>query len=612
MNKTLLKMIFMTFIALVFSACFEEGVKKSQERVIENENPDNQDSINSNKTKSDIDNATVKLVKEFDINSIAHQVANLSKDNYNEVVNIVTDKIKIHSVPNLKYISDLTDSRELTDQTRASTTNVCLHGGTYTLKKDLADRGSIVAKYFSGDEYNSIFNRCNIRGTIQNGNIFMRVDNFDRFDFSLSKDGDPMGKFITSYSGYTIETDSSLLSMDGSLIYEAWVDYSVPENSTLDNLTKIYRADNLEISAKSDKDISLIYNGKLEETNFQKKSDNKGLQYCTSIDFEVKILVQNEVVNRVNIKTGSDTICGDVVQTSSGVELIPTSGYIEIDIDGKKVKTNYLGDGTVENLYDENGDGIAEDISVNSSPENINEDNDSKKSVYRYKNVEGLDIVETTFFNESGNIDISEYIFPANSTILEYRSFYKSPFYPEELVDTIKESLTVNSSTIIDNQYGSTYTINDKTISILEYDENESGDTIKSRDVSIGRFYDIGSTLFEIKTEGSYKYQQANIYTEFYAVCKIDNRLNNFYHAKGFSYSGDIVSIRCDYKGSYTTVENGQNENKIINFTSYEYLKKGVGSIATIDEGCIQDGSFFMNNTPDCEKNSYDYEFLVE
>lgn len=242
---------------------------------------------------------------------------------------------------------------------------------------------------------------------------------------------------------------------------------------------------------------------------------------------------------------------------------------------------------------------------------------------YTYTTDQG-NVVETVHINSVGSIDLKDYVFPPQSGILNYRTFSTSAFslgQPEQ-VGSESATVTVDGNNILLNDEDgdrTDFTIESDRIAITNYETEEGTEQI-IRNGAVGRLYNVGDTMYEMQTSGENVYTYGDI-TSTVVVdinygCSVVEKLNSF-SQKGFSYSGEIIRVKCDMEGSISSStvggSNGTETSAVpINATQYTYFEKGVGEIASIDEDCIPAGSAFADNTPGCTVNQYDYRFLIE
>ncbi len=242
---------------------------------------------------------------------------------------------------------------------------------------------------------------------------------------------------------------------------------------------------------------------------------------------------------------------------------------------------------------------------------------------YTYES-EGGTVIETPFINSVGSLDAKDYILPAQSTQLNYRTFSKSAFAPDlpEFEDTESEIYTVNGNDIrLEEEYGRTdFTIESDRIRIIDYETDDNDELQQTRDGAIGRLYNVGDQVYKTEVSGessnTFNGVTSTYTSNFNFSCSIADKLSSF-SQNVFSYSGEIIKLKCDMVGSISVASTGgssgpETNTTQINQTQYIYSKKGVGEIATIDENCVPSGSVFGNNTPGCTVNDYDNRFLVE
>ncbi len=238
---------------------------------------------------------------------------------------------------------------------------------------------------------------------------------------------------------------------------------------------------------------------------------------------------------------------------------------------------------------------------------------------YTYTSGEGIVVTETPFINTVGSIDLADY-FPSQTTTLNYTTFSKSSFTPDqpEFEDTESVTVTVTENTVSEvEEYGKTdFVIEADRIRVQNFDEDLNGDLQIERDAAFGRLYNVGNQIYKTKVVGDSTNTFEGITTttvsDFDTNCILAEALNTF-SQKGFDYSGDIIKIKCDFVGTISIVTTGTEELNIdVNETSYTYLKKGVGEIADTQDNCVPEGGILGNNTAGCTVNDYEYRFLIE
>jgi len=151
----------------------------------------------------------------------------------------------------------------------------------------------------------------------------------------------------------------------------------------------------------------------------------------------------------------------------------------------------------------------------------------------------------------------------------------------------------------------------------VSFEKDDEDNLQKQVDGAIGRFFDVGDAVSKTEITGTVEYtfgvNSSSIVYDLEQNCLLDEVMTSF-SQKGFSYSGDIIKLRCDFSGTMTSSNSLEEGVTVIsiNETNFAYYEKGVGQIASIQDDCVPADSFFGNNTPGCEVNQYDYSFLNE
>lgn len=247
---------------------------------------------------------------------------------------------------------------------------------------------------------------------------------------------------------------------------------------------------------------------------------------------------------------------------------------------------------------------------------------------YTYIN-NGITTIETPHINNIGTIDLKDYLNPPISTQLRYLDHSKYTVFDPSFEETVTPEIndvTVNGNIITnveDNEDGSTvFNIQADRIKVENFEEDGNGQVVKNRDTFVGRLYTPGNIFYEASTFGSNEFQSPDntIFTseiDLKQTCFIQEKLNNYSYEtdlQTYSYSGDILKIKCTTIGKFIFTNSNEPEPTInnINMSDFTYLKKGVGVIAEIEDNCITAGQALPNNTAGCEVNSYSHKFFVE
>lgn len=249
-------------------------------------------------------------------------------------------------------------------------------------------------------------------------------------------------------------------------------------------------------------------------------------------------------------------------------------------------------------------------------------DGDVEDLTYTYIK-DGFTFTETPYINKTGSIDLKDYLSPTKSTELRYIEYSKSHFLPsdqEESAEPGFNDVTLSGNQITYKESGSDkteFTIQEDRIKVVEYEEDGNGNFIKERDSFLGRLYNPGNNLYKSDITGSNTVQSGtDNFTydmDFHQLCIIEEKLNAF-SQRTYSYTGDIIKVKCTTTGTWTETDNTASETTThpINDSENIYLKKGVGVIAEIENSCVPEGQIFANNTTGCTVNDYTHKFFVE
>jgi len=192
-----------------------------------------------------------------------------------------------------------------------------------------------------------------------------------------------------------------------------------------------------------------------------------------------------------------------------------------------------------------------------------------------------------------GSIDFAQY-FPKKSMNKGYivrKQYEGTPktTLRNETIEVLGQTIT----TSIDAKVVKKVVITDKNITITNISEDK-----KSKE-QVNRMYrkmDIGDTLFSEKIESSETNDLGKITTTSTYSCKVKSKEKKF--EKGdYLYEGDLLKLECINKGTkvydikQTILDAGVasdlNGTHEIYDTSYAYLQKNVGEVASVNIDCI-------------------------
>lgn len=613
MKSIVLRSVLVTTFVLFMTACGGGGTPPADVGNIEPIVENNETNISITEEKSPGESLAVESAQMLDVQKIIDDTQMLTADNYKPTAATLVSEMNIDTTPNLKEMFEHNTTTQAKSYGRSEKRTIreyqCPNGGTIKVDLDLVDRGFGADTHMTGDVSKYIYDRCKTQDATFDGTTSLRVNEFKEFDFSLVGEGDPMGKFTTDYDFLTLSTTETELVIDGALVYEAAASYKALDATPPTSLYKKHSTNGWKISSidtQTGSKSTIEFEGLLEKIEYRHKAGTANdFTFCKTADFTMIFGDENGVISTLHIET-VDAICGDVVSTSSGLLLEPTSGQVKMTIDEKMViLITYLADGRVSYSYDEDGDGTPDDS--------------SEPTQFTYTNIEGFNIVENAYINNTGTIDLREYVFPSESVNKQFRTIRKNFFTDEEYEKLEGEIITVNINDItiktqLNTEEREEYKINDKNITFVDYVKDVNGQIVKERDVTIGRLYDVGSTLYEYTVTGESKDDSIIYSPDITATCTLDEKLTGFNHPhpRAISHSGDIIRIKCEIKGTSTVTEISSGDKKTfsMNDVNYEYMQKGVGLIAEIDDNCIREGSFFSNETEGCSINDYEYKFF--
>lgn len=251
-------------------------------------------------------------------------------------------------------------------------------------------------------------------------------------------------------------------------------------------------------------------------------------------------------------------------------------------------------------------------------------DGDVENITYTYVS-DGFAITETPFINNTGTIDVKDYLSPNESTRLHYFEYSKSHLTPnqDESKDSQFNDVTVNGNQITYNEDDSDkteFTVQEDRIKVVEYEKDDNGDFIKGRDSFLGRLYNPDSNLYKKEITSSRTIQSGaenlTYDIDLHQLCVIEEKLTSFSHKfsqRSYSYNGDIIKVKCTTTGTWTVTNNTTSKTTThpVNSSSDTYFQKGIGIIAEIEDNCFADGQFFANNTTGCTVNDYNHKFYL-
>jgi hypothetical protein len=227
--------------------------------------------------------------------------------------------------------------------------------------------------------------------------------------------------------------------------------------------------------------------------------------------------------------------------------------------------------------------------------------------------------------NRGEKIDMSDYL--PKTTTKEYTQVSKSINNSRMQSFEFTENISIEPNMItlkVDNNITSITTVHKDKIAIQDIkDDNRT--IIMKREVRIGDkvIEDVRKSVVETLRLGSQIYGDKSIQTE--ESCILEGRVENFakyfYLYENYDEEHDIIKLKCSLIKTEITsikpefVDELNRQNGVVEFkpnTSYIYLQKGIGTIATIDDDCVVEKSpetviDDMANPVDCIGEQYNY-----
>jgi len=233
--------------------------------------------------------------------------------------------------------------------------------------------------------------------------------------------------------------------------------------------------------------------------------------------------------------------------------------------------------------------------------------------------LDGLTYTETPFINASGTIDLDDYLSPSMSTQLRYTEFSKFADNPETEISTFTDvTVSGNMTTLVDEGTNRTElnVLSDR-INLTQYETDLNDMQVVSRDSFVGRFYNPGDTFYEVAISGTTFIQEGtvDVSNEFNGnlSCVIEEKLNSF-SERTFTYSGDIVKVRCTLSALSTITDNITSETTFVSTrsTDLSYYKSGTSIIITNNSVCIAPGTTISDDLSECQTTFSTDKYFVE
>jgi len=217
----------------------------------------------------------------------------------------------------------------------------------------------------------------------------------------------------------------------------------------------------------------------------------------------------------------------------------------------------------------------------------------------------------------NGAIDLKDY-YPNESmtkTFINTKSDKagKNKSHYDEIIQVSDNIITYT----IDTKITEKVVFTDKNITTTSIDDNETEID------SMFRHVDIGDTLFSKKMENSENNDLGKINIVLNTNCNLKSKEKKFESGDNI-YNGDLLKIECISEGKVTYdikktildagVATDLNGTHNIYDTSYYYLQKDIGEVASINDDCIPNSKLplVVNDKEEtCNTKQYDYEFYL-
>ena len=218
-----------------------------------------------------------------------------------------------------------------------------------------------------------------------------------------------------------------------------------------------------------------------------------------------------------------------------------------------------------------------------------------------------------------GSIDLVEYL-PSKSMTKTFSSVERDgddvdTSHYEELIEVKGNTIT----TTVNSKLEEKIVFSDTNITTTSFDED--GNDIDNS----FRYVDLGDTLLSKKITFSENNDLGKISTDLDFTCKLKSKESKF-EKNDHIYTGDLLKIECIGDGEIVYdikqtlldagVASDLNGSHSIYNTSYVYLKKGIGEVASINDDCVTNEKLpkVVNDkakSTECVKKKYEYEFYL-
>jgi len=218
-----------------------------------------------------------------------------------------------------------------------------------------------------------------------------------------------------------------------------------------------------------------------------------------------------------------------------------------------------------------------------------------------------------------GSIDFREY-YPKESISKTFRLVERDG-------DDVYNFSSIENIEVVDNTI--TTTIDTEVVEKVVFtDKNITTSSFYDGKTDIDKMYrhiDLGDTVFTAKVKSSIDNALGQVTTTETITCKAKSKEERF-EKSDHIYTGDLLKIECISEGTIVydikqaildagaaTDLNGTHN---IYDTSYVYMKKDLGLVATIDNDCVTNSKIpgLINDKAaesECIKKQYQYEFYI-
>jgi hypothetical protein len=221
------------------------------------------------------------------------------------------------------------------------------------------------------------------------------------------------------------------------------------------------------------------------------------------------------------------------------------------------------------------------------------------------KNDDGKGDIDLVQYFPSGSIDkiFSSQIKSSNENPTPHSEYQEITVTGETITTTIKGKVTER------------VIFTDTNITTTDLEDNET-DTMY-------RHVDIGDKLFTKSMNSEENTDLGKTIVSLKSVCKLKSKESEF-KKDAHTYSGDLLKIECITEGTMiydvkpsllNVVSSDLNGSHEYYDKSYIYLKKGLGSVAEIDDNCLVAENLPIiddrKSESECSLKSYEYKFYL-